>query len=272
MTRPRARLDARSIEPRPGRTGMTMTTGDSGKQNVGPGERVRVLLVEDHPLVGELVRSVCDDMPGFELAAEAASGARALEEANRVRPTLAIVDIGLPDVDGITLVRQLGQTEHPPSVLMLSAREDPEALLEAMAAGAAGYLAKSAGRERIREAIERVAAGGRAFTPDQEAAAVGRLASRARSASEASRVAESLTVRQRTILGMLALGRSGREIAAQLGISERSVRSHITTLYRRLGVSNRVEAVSRALSLGLVRREDPPHDRDLGSPDDVGST
>jgi DNA-binding NarL/FixJ family response regulator len=234
-----------------------MTTGDSGNHSAGPGERVRILLVEDHPLVGELVRSVCDEMPGFELVAEATSGARALEEMQRVQPTLAIVDIGLPDVDGIALARQLAEAERPPSVLMLSAREDPEALLEAMAAGAAGYLAKSAGREQIRDAVERVAAGGRAFTQDQEAAAVGRLASRARSASEASRVAESLTARQRTILGMLALGRSAREIATELGISERSVRSHITMLYRRLGVGNRVEAVRRALSMGLVRRDRP---------------
>jgi DNA-binding NarL/FixJ family response regulator len=234
-----------------------MTIGDSGNHGAGPGERVRILLVEDHPLVGELVRSVCDEMPGFELVAEATSGARALEEMQRVQPTLAIVDIGLPDVDGIALARQLAEAERPPSVLMLSAREDPEALLEAMAAGAAGYLAKSAGREQIRDAVERVAAGGRAFTQDQEAAAVGRLASRARSASEASRVAESLTARQRTILGMLALGRSAREIATELGISERSVRSHITMLYRRLGVGNRVEAVRRALSMGLVRRDRP---------------
>ncbi len=214
-------------------------------------------MVEDHPLVGELVRSVCDEMPGFELVAEATSGARALEEMQRVKPTLAIVDIGLPDVDGIALAPQLAQIERPPRVLMLSAREDPEALLEAMAAGAAGYLSKSAGREQIRDAVERVAAGGRAFTADQEAAAVSRLATRARSASEASRVAESLTARQRTILGMLASGRSAREIATQLGISERSVRSHITMLYRRLGVGNRVEAVRRALSMGLVRRDRP---------------
>ena len=229
-----------------------MTRGDNGSRDVGPGETVRVLLVEDHPLVGELVRSVCEELPGFELVAEAMSGARALEEANTFHPTLAIVDIGLPDVDGITLARQLREREPPLAILMLSAREDPDALLEAMAAGAAGYLGKSAGRDQIREALERVAAGGRAFTADQEAAATIRLASRARTAVETRRVAESLTERQRDILGLLAEGLSARGIADRLGISERSVRSHITTLYRRLEVTNRVEAVSRALSLGLV--------------------
>jgi two-component system, NarL family, response regulator DevR len=198
------------------------------------------------------MRSVCQEMAGFEVVGEAGSAARALQEADRVAPNVAIVDIGLPDLDGIALARQLRQREPELAILMLSAREDPEALLEAMAAGAAGYLGKSAGRDQIREALERVAAGGRAFTPAQEAAATTRLASRARSAAEASRVAESLTERQREILGLLAEGQSARGIADRLGISERSIRSHITTLYRRLEVTNRVEAVSRALSLGLV--------------------
>jgi two-component system, NarL family, response regulator DevR len=227
-------------------------TGNSGKPEAGPGQTVKILLVEDHPLVGELMRSVCQEMAGFEVVGEAGSAARALQEADRVAPNVAIVDIGLPDLDGIALARQLRQREPELAILMLSAREDPEALLEAMAAGAAGYLGKSAGRDQIREALERVAAGGRAFTPAQEAAATTRLASRARSAAEASRVAESLTERQREILGLLAEGLSARGIADRLGISERSVRSHITTLYRRLEVTNRVEAVSRALSLGLV--------------------
>jgi two-component system, NarL family, nitrate/nitrite response regulator NarL len=229
-----------------------MMTGDSGNHEVRSAERIRVLLVEDHPLVGELMRSVFDQMPGFELVGETASGAGALEAADRLAPNVAILDIGLPDVDGITLARQLRGREPPLAILMLSAREDPDALLEAMAAGAAGYLAKSAGRDQIREALERVAAGGRAFTADQEAAATIRLASRARTAAETSRVAESLTERQREILSLLAEGLSARGIADRLGISERSVRSHITTLYRRLEVTNRVEAVSRALSLGLV--------------------
>lgn len=238
-----------------------MTRGNNGNREVVPGESVRVLLVEDHPLVGELMRSVCDELPGFELVGETVSGAGALQAADRLAPNVAIVDIGLPDVDGITLARQLREREPPLAILMLSAREDPDALLEAMAAGAAGYLGKSAGRDQIREALERVAAGGRAFTADQEAAATIRLASRARTAVETRRVAESLTERQRDILGLLAEGLSARGIADRLGISERSVRSHITTLYRRLEVTNRVEAVSRALSLGLVQptgREGPP--------------
>jgi DNA-binding NarL/FixJ family response regulator len=225
---------------------------NSGKEDQGSGGAVRVLVVDDHPLVGELIRSLCDELPGFEVVAEAGSGGRALVEAENAAPTLAIVDIGLPDMDGLTLTRQLRTRERPPAVLVLSAREDPEAVLEAMAAGASGYLGKSASRDQIRQALQQVATGGRAYSRDQETAAAGRLAKRAEMASEASRVADSLTERQRTVLDLLAEGRSAREIAERLGISERSVRSHITTLYRRLDVRNRVEAVNRGLGLGLV--------------------
>jgi DNA-binding NarL/FixJ family response regulator len=168
---------------------------------------------------------------------------------------MVVLDLMLPGLDGLELARRLRRSPSAPKILVLSHREDPDALLEAMAAGVDGYLPKTAGAQAIREALRTIADGGRVFTTEQESAAANRLGSRARGAAEASRIIESLTARQRQLLEMIAQGATASEMAVRVGISERSVRSHITALYRKLGVRNRVEAVGRAIFLGLIREE-----------------
>jgi DNA-binding NarL/FixJ family response regulator len=219
-------------------------------------------VVDDHPLVRYLLRSICEALPGLEVVGESDTGPRALNDFYRLRPAIVVLDVVLPGFDGFELARRLRREPFAPRVLVLSRRDDPDALLEAMAAGVHGYLPKTASAQTIEEALRSIAAGGRAFTTEQESAAASRLGTRARMAGEASRMLESLTPRQREILMMITEGATAGEMAARTGISERSVRSHITVLYRRLGVRNRVEAVARAVLLGLVRQEDdlPDHE------------
>lgn len=219
----------------------------------GPAVKVGVLVVEDHPLIRGLIRAACAGVPGLEVVAECGDGRTAIEEAGRHSPTIAVLDLVLPDMDGLDLAGRLRKGPTPPRVLVFTAREDPDAVLGAMRAGAHGYVAKSAGLEGIREAIRTVAGGGRAFTEQHEEVARRRLATRIPGAAEASRVAEALTHRQREVLRMIAEGATTREMAARLALSERSIRSHASGLYRKLGVSNRVEALRRAMELGLLR-------------------
>lgn len=212
-----------------------------------------VLIVDDHPLVRNLVRAACREIPEVEVLAECGDGRRAVEEAARVAPAVVVLDLILPDMDGLELIRELQLGTPAPRVLVFSAREDPDAILDAMGAGADGYVGKSAGLDELRAAIRAVARGERAFSPEHEEVARRHLATRIPRAAEASRLAEALTPRQWEVLRMIAEGASTREMAARLGVSEGSVRSHITALYRKLGVSNRVETLRRAVELGLVR-------------------
>lgn len=219
----------------------------------GPWVKVGVLVVDDHPLIGRLVRAACQTIAGIEVVAVCGDGRSAIEEAARVAPAIVVLDLILPDMDGLDLVRRLRGGGTSPRIIVFTAREDPDAILGAMRAGVDGYVGKSAGLEGVCDAIRTVAEGGRAFSRQQEEAARRHLVTKIPRAAEASRVAEALTPRQREVLQMIAEGASTREMAARLRVSERSIRSHATALYRKLAVSNRVEALRRAVELRLVR-------------------
>ena len=212
-----------------------------------------VLVVGGHPLIRGLIRAASQSVPGLEVVGECGDGRSAIEDAGRLSPALVVLDLMLPDMDGLDLAVRLREGPSPPRVLVFSAREDPGAVLGAMRVGVDGYVAKSAGLDGIRDAIRTVAGGGRGFTPQQEEVARRHLVTRIPAAARASRVAESLTPRQRDVLHMIAEGATTRDMADRLGLSERSIRSHATGIYRQLGVTNRVQALRRAVELGLVR-------------------
>jgi len=216
-----------------------------------------VLVVDDHPLLRSLVRAACEGLPGVEVVAECGDGRAALEEAARVTPAIVVLDLILPDMDGLDLARELRGGAASPRIVIFTAREDPDAILGAMRAGADGYVGKSARVDEVRDAIRTVAGGGRAFSRKQEEVARQHLVTRIPRSAEASRLAEALTPRQREVLQMIAEGSSTREMAVRLELSERSIRSHATAIYRKLGVTNRVEALRRAVDLGLVRPPRP---------------
>ncbi len=231
---------------RPGSLRVVMAEGSDRPE-------IRVLVVEDHPVLRGVVRLACEQTPGLTLVGEAATGEEAVEAARALRPDVLVLDLSLPGgIQGLDVARTVRAEGTVGRVLVLTGRTDERSIFEAMRAGVHGYLEKTSGMRFIAEALLRVGAGERVFTPEQERVALAELGRLARQAREVAEVREALTERELEILRHLSKGLSVKQVATRLGISPRTVESHIAKLYRKLGARNRVQAVSRATALGLV--------------------
>jgi DNA-binding NarL/FixJ family response regulator len=212
-----------------------------------------VLIVEDHPVLRGVIRLACEHAPELDVAAEVSDGESALEVCRTLRPDVMVLDLSLPgDLQGLELARIVRSERLPVRILVLTGRTDEGALFESVAAGVDGYLEKTAGVRFIAEALTRVARGERVFTPEQERGAVAELGRRARRAREQADARANLTPREVEILQYASLGLTVRQVANRLGLSPRTVETHLGKLYRKLGVRNRVQALSRAAALGLI--------------------
>jgi two-component system nitrate/nitrite response regulator NarL len=212
----------------------------------------RVLVVGGHPVILGVVRLACDALPNVEIVAEAGDGPAAVAAAMSLAPELAVIDLDLPGTDGVDVLRSLRDRGFRGLVVVVSERADGATVLDAMRLGVDAYLIKPDGLRRVGDAIRRVLDGERAIDPALEQAAVLELGRFARQARESSAVDASLTPREREILELLAEGLTMQQIGRRLDISPRTVETHVANLYRKLAVRSRVQAVSRAASLGLI--------------------
>jgi DNA-binding NarL/FixJ family response regulator len=213
----------------------------------------RVLIVEDHPVLRNVIRVACDSSDHLEVAGEASTGEEALEAYRTLAPDLVLLDLSLPDMDGLEVARRLRrEAPQPPRILVLTGRGEEETVFECIRAGVDGYLEKTAGVRFITVALERLAAGERLFTPEQERAAIEGLGRLARRAREASELGASVTPRELEVLRFLSRGLTMGQTAHRLGVSTRTVEAHVANVYRKLGVSNRVQALAKARDLRLI--------------------
>lgn len=194
----------------------------------------------------------CDASPQLTVAGEVGTGEAAIDAVRSLRPAVMVLDLAHPDLEGGDLVRRTRKERPDIRVLVLVNGTDDPTLFAVMKAGADGCLAKTASVEALREAVEMVAAGRRVFTPQQEQAAIVELGRMARHAREASALAASVTARELQILSYVSEGFTIRQVASRLGLSPRTVDTHIAKIYRKLGVTNRVRAIGRATELGLI--------------------
>ncbi|MEO3858091.1 response regulator transcription factor [Acrocarpospora sp. B8E8] len=212
---------------------------------------MRVMVVDDHPMWREGVARDLGEA-GYEIVATTGQGRQALRIAAAVRPELVILDLQLPDLPGVEVARGLGASEHPPRVLVLSASGEQDDVLEAVKAGASGYLVKSASREEFLDAVKRTADGDAVFTPGLAGLVLGeyrRLAAQPKAAEDDG---PRLTDRETEILRLVAKGLSYRQIAERLVLSHRTVQNHVQNTLSKLQLHNRVELVRYAIEKGLA--------------------
>jgi DNA-binding NarL/FixJ family response regulator len=209
----------------------------------------RVMVVDDHPMWREgVARDLTEG--GFEVVATAGDGGEAVRRAPAARPDVVVLDLQLPVLSGVEATRQLvGSLDPPPRVLVLSASGEQADVLEAVKAGATGYLVKSASREELLAAVRRVAAGDTVFTPGLAGLVLGEF--RRMSEPDAGPNHPELTERETEILKMVAKGMSYKQIAERLVISHRTVQNHVQNTLRKLQMHNRVELTRYAIEQGL---------------------
>ncbi len=211
---------------------------------------VTVVLVDDHKVVREGTRQILE-RAGIEVAGEAATGTEGLELVEALSPAVAVVDLRLPDLSGIEVVRRISESGAPVRCLVLSAFDDNVYIAEALAAGAGGYLLKTAGASELAAAVLAVAGGAVVF----DSALGPTVARRFRSAE--SRPAAELTPREIDVVRLMARGRANKEIALELDLGVRTVETYVSNVLAKLGARSRTEAVLRAIDSHLVTVDSP---------------
>lgn len=214
---------------------------------------IRILLADDHAVVRKGIRDFLEEEPDFEIVAEAADGRTAQELIAQAIPTVAILDIRMPNLTGIEVTRWVRSERLPVKVLILSAYDDAPFAVAVMQAGADGYVLKNAEAGQIVAAVRDVAAGRIVIDTGIKQVLVARLG------DPSSGVApEPLSDREREVLELAAGGLTNRGIGVRLGISDRTVQGHLASIYGKLQVGSRTEAVTRALHLGWIQLPENP--------------
>jgi DNA-binding NarL/FixJ family response regulator len=229
-------------------------TGDSGTPADGT---LRVFLLDDHEVVRRGVRDLLEAEDGIEVVGEASSCAQALARVPALRPQVAVLDVRLPDGDGVTVCRELRDRMPGLSCLMLTSFDDDDALLDAIMAGAAGYVLKQVKGADLVNAVRTVAAGESMLDPATTRQLLESLRHHRESPAEAA-LAE-LTPREREILALVGQGKTNRQIGQELYLAEKTVKNHVSRLLAKLGVERRLQAAVLATQLEQGQHPGRPH-------------
>ena len=219
----------------------------------------RLVLADDHDLVREGIRAVLEGEQDLEVVGEASNGKEALELCRRLRPDLVLMDVRMPEMDGLAATRAIKEELPETSVVMVTMHESPDYLLEAIKAGAAGYILKDAAGERLVEAVRRTLEGD---APLSEGLAMQLLVQMVGKNEQSVglhpetkqgrvQLPKGITPRETEVLKLLAQGWTNPRIAEELGISRGTVKIHVQNIIAKLGVSDRTQAAVRAIELGI---------------------
>ncbi len=208
---------------------------------------VTVLVADDHPIYREGIVRAINERAELELVGEAGDGREALERISALRPRVAVLDIRMPHLDGTQVLSALRRDGVETDVLFLSAFMEPELAYKTVAAGAKGYLSKEASRQQICDAVATIANGGTAYAAEVQAHLAREIQERERGGGP-----PKLTDREAEVLRLIADGLSAPAIGKQIHLSTTTVKSHLHSLYEKLGVSDRAAAVAEAMRRGLL--------------------
>jgi DNA-binding NarL/FixJ family response regulator len=210
---------------------------------------IRVLVVDDHPVVREGLSAMLSTQRDFVVVGEAGDGAEAEQKVGELNPDVVLMDLEMPRVDGPEAIRRIRAGNPDARVLVLTAYDTDERILDAVQAGAQGYMLKGAPREELFRAIRVVNQGGSLLEPVVAHKLLGRMGQMLSNDTPT----EQLTERELEVLRLLVKGARNKEIASQLYITERTVKFHTSIIFQKLGVTNRSEAISAALQRRLVK-------------------
>jgi len=219
-------------------------------------DKIKVLLVDDHPLAREGLRTMLGTAPDIEVIGEASNGLEAIDIANEHQPHIVMMDLRMPNLDGIEATRRIKSQLPSTSVIILTAYDNDAYVVDAVRAGAGGYLLKDASKDLLIHTIRAVNSGGMLIKSSLLREAILSAAqvtdNHAKGKLEATTTLDELTPRERDVLQLIIQGRSNKEIGKELSISEDTAKKHVQTIMLKLGVSDRTQAAVKAVRTGLL--------------------
>jgi DNA-binding NarL/FixJ family response regulator len=211
---------------------------------------IRIAIADDHPVVREGLAAMLETQSDLEVVGQADTGPEAVALVASREPDVLLLDLEMPGLDGVGVLRRLRETKSRTRVIVFTVFDTDERIIAAVEAGAAGYLLKGAPRGDVFAAVRTVAAGGSLLAPVAASAVLRRV--RGEPAPTGAATSPTLTQREQAVLEHLAHGLANKQIAAALGISERTVKFHVSSVFAKLGAANRTDAVARAAQAGLI--------------------
>jgi DNA-binding NarL/FixJ family response regulator len=211
-------------------------------------EKIRILIADDHPVIREGLSAMLSRQPDFMILGEAENGKDAVKKARQLRPDIVLMDLRMPEMDGVEAMKRIRQDNPKTKFIILTTYKDGDYIFKGIEAGARAYLLKDAKREDVYNAIRIVHEGGSILQPEITAKVLDRFSEISQQIQEP----EVLSARELEILRLIAKGTSNKEIASNLGLYESTVKTHVHNIFHRLGVNDRAEAVAQAIKRGLI--------------------
>lgn len=214
---------------------------------------IRLLIADDHLIIRQGLRLILETQDEFEIVAEASDGAEAIDLCEEINPDVVLMDLRMPGMDGLTAIEKLREIQPEIAVVILTTFNEDELMLRGLQAGARGYLLKDTDRNALFDTI-RAAARGETLLKPEIMQKVLSLAGGGKQVSGGGLSPVGLTDREQEVLEAVARGDRSKEVAYQLGISERTVKAHLASIYAKLGVDSRAAAISIAMQKGLLKK------------------
>ena len=215
-------------------------------------DQIRLLLADDHRMLRESLRRAMEEH-GFEVVGEAADGEEAVQLAEKLQPDVVLMDVTMPVLDGVAATRRVRDRVPGTQVVILTMHADREVLVDAIRAGAAGYLVKDCSTEDVVDTVRKAASGETALSPELAATMLGEVRELARQEAVTAGAEPIISKREEEVLQLIADGRSTTKVAAELYISVKTVKNHLASIYQKLDTRDRTQAVLQAVRMGIIR-------------------
>ena len=225
-------------------------------------EPIRILIADDHDVVRDGLRLILESEDDFEVVGEAANGAEAVQQCSRLHPQVVLMDLRMPGMDGLTAIKHVRQQQPEINIVILTTYNEDALMIEGLRSGARSYLLKDTKRQVLFDTLRAAARGESLLSPDVIARVVAQPSGVPAKASKPAAEEITLTDREQEVLSGVARGERSKEIAARLGITERTVKAHLASIYNKFGVDSRAAAIAVASQRGLLPQDRTTHFND----------